>query len=161
MSVQVTNEDIVLLGHGSYSGGVNNTRLPANVDLYLLPPVGYSLMTGLAAALINQTKIDKITLRHNGVSPEVVDAPFATYLGGTDAPNLTLYDLGTLADWGIEIIGDKKNVITVGNTTLLSELIKSDAKIAAALKILPKGEKLKLYWSACANQVSGYTASLT
>jgi hypothetical protein len=161
MSVQVTSKDLVLLGHGSYSGGVKNTKLPVNIDLYLLPPVGYSLMTGLAATLINQTKIEKITLRHNGVSPEVIDVPFVVYPGGTDAPNLTLYNLGDLSEWGRQTIGDKKNVVTVSQTTLLSDLILSDAKILAALKILPKGEKLKLYWSACANQVSGYTASLT
>ncbi|MBF4507269.1 hypothetical protein IRZ83_11350 [Flavobacterium sp. JLP] len=160
MSVQVTNKDVVLLGHGSYSGGVNNTTLPANIDLYLLPPVGYILMTDLAAALISQTKIDKIKLNHDGGSPEIVDAPFAIYRGGGAAPNLTLYNLGDLVPWGEKTIADKKNVVTVSKTTLLSELIQSDPKILAALKILSKGEKLKLFWSACASQVDGNTASL-
>jgi len=160
MSVKVTNDDIVLLGHGSYQGGSINTRLPANIDLYLLPPVGYSLMTGLASTLINQMEIKKIQLSHNGNPVEIIDVPFVEYLGGTDAPNLILHDLGDLTEWGKRTIGDKKNVVTVSKDTLLSELITSDPKIVVALEKLPKGKKLKLYWSACANQVSGYTASM-
>ncbi|WP_428231398.1 putative adhesin [Flavobacterium sp.] len=160
MSVQVTNKDLVLLGHGSYPGGATNTRLPLNIDLYLLPPVGYTLTTGVASALIQQVEIKKIKLSNNGTSVEIIEPPFVIYSGGTDAPNLTLYNLGDLSQWGTQTIGQKENVVTVSKDTLLSVLIESNEKIKEALKNLPKGEKLKLYWSACANQVSGYTASL-
>lgn len=160
MSVQVTDRDIVLLGHGSYSGGANNFKLPASIDLYILPPIGYSLKTDAASALIQQFKIEKLKLNHDGVFVSVIDPPVAVYKGGNLAPDLTLYDLGSLTEWGKKTIGSKKNVVTVDRATLLSELIKSNAKIIEALKKLPQGEKLKLYWSACANQVSGYTAGL-
>lgn len=162
MSVKVTNDDLVLLGHGSYPGGAANTRLPKEIDLYILPPLGYTLMTDVAEALIQQREIRTITLHHsNGSGNTIIDVPFVEYLGGTDAPDLTLYNLGSLEDWGIRTIGTKQNVVTVSETTLLSQLFKSNAKVADALTKLPKGEKLKLYWSACANQVSGNTASLS
>lgn len=161
MSVQVTNKDIVLLGHGSYPGGDTHTKLPENINLYLLPPVGYSLKTGLAETLIDQNEIEQITLRYDGGNPKIIDAPFVEYVGGSNVPNFTLYNLGDLSEWGKKTIGDKKNVVTVSDDTLLSVLIESNPTILAALKKLPEGEKLKLYWSACANQVRGYTASLT
>lgn len=160
MSVQVTDRDIVLLGHGSYSGGANNFKLPASIDLYILPPIGYTLMTDVATALIQQSKIKKLELNRDRGSINVIEPPVAAYKGGNLAPDLTLYDLGSLTEWGEMTIGSKKNVVTVDRATLLSELIKSNAKIIEALKKLPQGEKLKLYWSACANQVSGYTAGL-
>lgn len=160
MSVQVTNKDIVLLGHGSYPGGATNTKLPDNVDLYLLPPVGYSLSTEVATALIHQDKINNLVLHHDNSPTGNIAPPVGVYTGGNLAPNFTLYDLGSLADWGKKTIGDKKNVVTVNQSTLLSELLTSNEKIKEALSKLGKGEKLKLYWSACANQVSGYWASL-
>ncbi|AXG71055.1 hypothetical protein KORDIASMS9_03310 [Kordia sp. SMS9] len=162
MSVQVTNKDLVLLGHGSYSGGATNTMLPENIDLYILQPIGYTLMTDVASAMINQVLINTLTLHHdNSSGTSTIEAPTAVYRGGNLAPNLTLYDLGSLSDWGKRTIGDKTNVVTVSTATLLSELIKHDEKIQEAVKQLAKGEKLKLYWSACANQVSGNYASLT
>jgi len=161
MSVQVTNKDVVLLGHGSYAGGAMNTKLPENIDLYILQPVGYTLLTDVASALINQYLISKLVLHHdNGSGSTEIDPPMAIYKGGENAPNLKLYDLGSLTDWGRVTIGDKKNVVTVNNPTLLSELIKTNEKIQEAIHDLPKGEKLKLYWSACASQVSGNSASL-
>ncbi len=51
-------------------------------------------------------------------------------------------------------------MVTVEQDTLLSDLLTSNVKIKEAISKLGKGEKLKLYWSACANQVSGYWASL-
>ncbi|KFF05317.1 putative adhesin [Flavobacterium reichenbachii] len=161
MSVKVTNKDIVLLGHGSYPGGATNTKLPDNIDLYLLPPVGYSLTTDVAAALIHQEEIKNLVLHHDKSTTGNIEPAVAVYKGGELAPNFTLYNLDSLSEWGKKTIGDKKNVVTVDNDTLLSELITSNAKIKDALKILGPGEKLKLYWSACANQVSGYWASLT
>ncbi|MCT4581466.1 MAG: hypothetical protein N4A35_08625 [Flavobacteriales bacterium] len=161
MSVQVTNKDIVLLGHGSYPGGAKNTKLPEEIDLYILQPVGYTLMTDVAEALIKQQLISKLVLHHeNSGKDELINPPMAVYKGGDNAPDLTLYDLGSLSDWGRRVIGSKKNVVTVGEATLLSELIRSNEKIQEAIKALPKGEKLKLYWSACASQVSGNSASL-
>ncbi|MBE0391982.1 hypothetical protein BJQ96_01827 [Flavobacterium sp. PL0002] len=161
MSVQITNKDIVLLGHGSYEGGAKNKKLPNNIDLYLLPPIGYTLKTDVAAAMIHQDQIAKIVLHHATGGTEVVDPPMAVYKGGDLAPDLKLYNLGTLSDWGKKTIGDKKNVVTVDKDILLSELILTNDKIKEAVKKLLPGEKLKLYWSACANQVSGNYASLT
>lgn len=161
MSVQVTNSDIVLLGHGSYAGGATNAKLPANIDLYILQPVGYTLMTDAAAALINQTKIDQLTLHHaNGSGDTKMDVPVNIYKGGSLAPDLTLYDLDSLATWGAGVIGTKTNVVTVNAATLLSKLLVTDPKIAAAIGKLPKGQNLKVYWSACLSQVSGNSASL-
>lgn len=162
MSVQVTNKDIVLLGHGSYPGGATNTKLPDNIDLYIIQPIGYILMTDVASALIQQEEIKKIKLSHTGGTDKITDdVPFVEYLGGNIAPDLSLYDLGKeLTPWANGTIGEKKNVVTVSKTTLLSKLIETDPKILAALKILPEGKKLKLYWSACASQVDGFTASL-
>ena len=160
MSVKVTNKDIVLLGHGDYSVGWVNIILPENIDLYVLPPVRYTLMTAVAVALINQVEIKMLILKSGGRSTTTIDTPFVEYLGGSYAPDYALYELGSLSEWGAYTIKDKKNVITVPKKTFLSELIKSDFKIQEALKQLPKGEKLKLYWSACANMVSGYSASL-
>lgn len=62
MSVQVTNKDLVLLGYGGYSGGAHNMKLPENIDLYILPPVGYTLMTDVAAALIQQKRNSAINV---------------------------------------------------------------------------------------------------
>ncbi len=160
MSVQVTNKDIVLLGHGSYPGGATNTKLPDNIDLYLLPPVGYSLAIDVAAALIHQQKIDNLVLHHDNSPSGNIEPAVGVYKGGELAPNFTLYNLGSLSKWGKETIGDKKNVVTVEQDTLLSDLLTSNVKIKEAISKLGKGEKLKLYWSACANQVSGYWASL-
>lgn len=100
-------------------------------------------------------------LRHNNSSGTTIDAPMAIYKGGTTAPDFTLYDLGSLSAWGKQIIGNRENIITVNATTLLPQLIISDVKIREAIKRLPKNEKLKLYWSVCANLVSGYSAGLT
>lgn len=166
MSVKVTDKDIVLLGHGSYQGGADNFKLPERIDLYILQPVGYSLTTDVANALINQKLIEKLKLHHveNGheipLDPSVIDTPIAVFYGGNLAPDLILYDLGDLSEWGKKTIGDKKNVVTVKEQTPLSQLIATNEKINIALKMLPEGERLKLYWSACANQVSGYYASL-
>ena len=161
MSVKITNDDLVLLGHGSYPGGASNTKLPDNVELIILQPVGYTLTTVVAEAMIKQQEIKTLTLHHNNNSGnEVIDAPMAVYKGGANAPNLTLYNLGDLSGWGSQTIGQKKNVVTVGEATLLSDLLKSNDKITKAINSLAKGEKLKLYWSACANQVSGNYASL-
>ncbi|WP_417444175.1 putative adhesin [Joostella sp.] len=161
MSVHVSNKDIVLLGHGSYSGGAKNFKLPETIDLYVLQPVGYTLMTDVAAALITQQPITKILLHHaNGSGNTLIDPPMAIYRGGELAPDLMLYDLGELTSWGQKVIGNKKNVITVSTTISLSDLITTQSKIKVALDNLPKGEKLKLYWSACASQVSGNNASL-
>jgi hypothetical protein len=160
MSVQVTNKDIVLLGHGSYQGGATNTKLPNNIDLYVLPPVGYSLAIDVAAAMIHQQEIQNLVLHHDGSTTGNIQPPVAVYEGGDLAPNFILHNLGSLSEWGKKTIGDKKNVVTVDQDTLLSELITSNPKIIEAVSKLGKGEKLKLYWSACANQVSGYWASL-
>ncbi|WP_026752991.1 putative adhesin [Sediminibacter sp. Hel_I_10] len=160
MSVRVTDKDIVLLGHGSYSGGLQNTELPKNIDLYILPPVGYTLKTDVAEALIEQRLINKLELHHRDGDNTIIDTPMAVYQGGSNAPDLKLYDLGSLSEWGRTTIGRKKNVVTVNRPTFLSQLIKDDPKIKEDLRQLPNGEKLKLYWSACAAQISGNSASL-
>ena len=160
MSVKVTDKDIVLLGHGSYEGGTVNFKLPDNINLYVLQPVGYSLMTDAASALIQQTEIKTLVL-HGGGKVSTVPANIVVFNGGQNAPNLKLYNLGDLADWGKKTIGAKQNVVTVAQTISLLDLINSDIKIKAALKALSNGQKLNIYWSACANQVSGYYASLT
>lgn len=160
MSVQVTDNDIVFFGHGSYQGGGKNMRLPQNIDLYILQPVGYTLKTEVASALIQQSEIKKLTLHYNDSNSIPVEPPFAVYTGGSFAPDFTLYEFGSLIEWGKMTIGDKKNVVTVNQDTLQSELIISDVKIREAMKKLPKGKKLKLYWSACANQVREHYVSL-
>ncbi|WP_138433980.1 putative adhesin [Winogradskyella algicola] len=161
MSVKVTNKDIVLLGHGNYAGGVNNMVLPEKVDLYILPPIGYTLKTDVAKALIQQNEIDKLVLHHdNGRGDSTIKPPMILYKGGTEAPNLKLYDLEDLYDWGRYIIGNRKNVVTVNKPTLLSDLLADNNKIQEAIWYLAEGEQLKLYWSACANQIGGNSASL-
>lgn len=161
MSVKVTNNDIVLLGHGSYAGGAKNTKLPNNIDFYVMQPVGYTLKTDVASAMIKQNEIKELVLHHaNGSGDTTVEPPVALYEGGKNAPDLKLYDLGSLSDWGRQTIGTKQNVVTVGEPTLLSELIKTNQKIKLAIAKLPEGSKLKVYWSACASQVSGNSASL-
>lgn len=161
MSVQVTDKDIVLFGHGSYEGGAIHMQLPHNIDLYVLQPIGYSLKAGVAKALIDQELIQILALRFGNSSPTDILVPFVKYSGGSLAPNFILYNLGELSEWGKKTIGDKENVVTVNEDTLLSELISNNEKIQSAIKSLPEGEKLKLYWSACANQISGYTAGLS
>jgi len=161
MSVLVTNSDLVMLGHGSYAGGAKNFKLPDNIMLYVLPPVGYTLRTDVAEAMIQQRQINQLSLHHdNGRGNTTIEPPSAIYEGGKLAPDLTLYDLGSLSDWGRGVIGQRTNVITVSQPTLLSQLIQSDGKINEALKRLSLDSKLKLYWSACASQVSGNSASL-
>jgi len=157
MSVRVTNEDIVLLGHGSYQGGAKNFKLPENIDLYVSSPIGYVLMTDVAKALIQQREINKLVLYYDKITSGEIEPAVAVYRGGKLAPDLILHDLGDLTKWGKDTIGDKKNVVTVEKDTLLSELIQSNEKIKEASK---GGRKLKLYWSACASQVSEYSASL-
>ena len=161
MSVHVSDKDIVLLGHGSYSGGAKNFMLPDTIDLYVLQPVGYTLITDVAAAMITQQLITKLLLHHaNGSGDTLIDPPMAVYKGGELAPALKLYDLGELTPWGKKVIGNKKNVVTVSATISLSDLITTNSKIRKALDDLPSGEKLKLYWSACASQIGGNSASL-
>lgn len=161
MSVQVTNKDLVLLGHGSYPGGATNTKLPSNVDLYILQPVGYSLLTTVASELIDQERIDQLELHHeNDSGTSIIEPAIGIYKGGESTPNLTLYNLGGLEQWGVETIGDKQNVVTVNETTLLSELLTSNTKILDAINKLAKDETLKLYWSACLYQTSENYASL-
>lgn len=79
---------------------------------------------------------------------------------GFFAPDLILDDLGPQSDLGKKIIGDKKNIVTVYKSISLSELLKSNKKINEALKHLPEGEVLKLYWAACADQVEANYATL-
>jgi len=161
MSVKVTNKDIVLLGHGSYQGGAKSIILPEKVDLYILPPIGYTLKTDVAAALIRQNEIDKLVLHHiNGSGDTTVEPPIAFYKGGFQAPDLTLYNLGDLSDWGRYVVGDRSNVVTVDRPTKLSDILSDNTKIQDAIWYLPENEKLRLYWSACASQVSGNSASL-
>jgi len=161
MSVLVNNNDLVLLGHGSYPGGQFNMLLPKNIDLYILSPVGYALTTSVAETLIDQIEIKTLTLHHdNGSGNTIIEPPFVIYTGGSYSPDFTLYNLGDLSSWGEVVIGEKENVVTVDNPTLLSDLIKTDSKIQDALRKLGDGEKLKLYWSACVNQVSGNYADL-
>ena len=161
MSLQITNKDIILLGHGNYSGGGTITKLPENIDLYILQPLGYTLRTDVAAALIKQKLIKKLILHHETGSDDRSIAPNSTiFSGGEFAPDFKMYDLGHLSDWGKETIGDKKNIVTVKKPSLLSELIRTDKKINEALKLLSKDEKLKLYWSACDNQIRGNSARL-
>lgn len=161
MSIRVTAKDLVLLGHGGYEGGAVNTKLPKNIDLYILQPIGYTLTTEVASALINQKKIDKLILHHdNNSGNKAINPPTVVFKGGEYAPDLKLYDLGSELDWGNQTIGQRKNVVTVDKETSLSELIKTNAKIKKAIEQLSGDEKLNLYWSACASQVSGNRCSL-
>lgn len=160
MSVRVTDKDIVLLGHGSYAGGVDNIKLPERIDLVVLAPLGYTLKTDVAEAMIDQRLIRYLMLHHRGGSTEIIETPVAVYKGGEKAPNLKLYDLGSLSDWGRCTIGNKRNVVTVQKLTSLSDLIADNSKIRKALNELPQGKRLTLYWSACAAQISGNSASL-
>ncbi|KPC52578.1 putative adhesin [Amantichitinum ursilacus] len=167
MAIQVSNQDIVALGHGSYEGGAKNFTLPAGVDLYILQPVGYTLTTGVAEALIGQRAIDKLYLSHwqQGTKkwgPATEWEPSPALPGGSLAPDLTLYPLGDLADWGKKTIGGRTNVVLTDQQISLSELLKTNAAIQAAIKAqVAKGGKLKLYWSACAAQISGSRAHIS
>ncbi|WP_029275941.1 putative adhesin [Pedobacter borealis] len=161
MSIQTTDRDLVLLGHGSYSGGAVNIKLPENIDLYILQPIGYTLTTNVASSLIKQVKIDKLTLHHdNNSGNSTIYPPTIVFKGGENAPNLKLYDLGSLSDWGNQTIGQRMNVVTVNKETSLSELIETNVRIKKAIEQLSKNEKLNLYWSACASQISGNRCDL-
>jgi len=159
MTVKVTDSDLILLGHGSYHGGADNITLPPNIDLYILQPVGYTLYTDVAEALIDQETITQLKLVHTDGESTLFDAPASMCYGGKLAPNLTLYPLGELEEWGRNAIGSKTNVVTVNTTTSLADLLESD-EIISAKRRLASGKNLKLYWSACANQISGYSAQL-
>ncbi len=143
--MEVTNADCVLLGHGSYEGGVSNFTLPQGYELIILQPVGYTLGVDVARQLIAQKPIEELVLKHdNGSGDERWPVPAATYRGGDNAPDLILHDLG-----GTEVQGSTAaNVVLVKSDTRLSELVK---------KLSPT----RLFWCACAAQVSGNRARLS
>lgn len=145
MTIQVTNADRVLLGHGSYEGGATNFTLPQGFELIVLQPVGYTLGVDVAERLIAQRSIDKLVLKHdNGSGDSNWTVPGATYKGGGSAPDLVLHDLAGTAVQG----STAANVVLVNSDTRLSDLVK---KLGPA----------RLFWCACANQVSGNRAYLT
>jgi hypothetical protein len=145
MTIQVTNADKVLLGHGSYLGGAQNFELPKGFELIILQPVGYTLGVDVAQKLIAQQAIDHLVLKHdNGSGDSVWNLPGATYQGGNLAPNLVLHDLA-----GTAVVGSSAaNVVLVRTDTSLSDLVKT-------LK------PTRLFWCACANQVNGNRARLS
>jgi hypothetical protein len=160
MSIQVTDSDIVLLGHGTYKGGAQNFKLPDGVELYIVQPVGYTLMTTVAEALIGQQAIAAIKLHHKDSTPPDAWLP-EPLAGGAMAPDLILHDLDTLAKWGQKTIGARRNVVTVDHDTRLSELLSGNAAIKAAIKAqTDKGKKLRVFWSACAAQIDGPWADM-
>ncbi len=161
MTIKVTNNDVVLLGHGSYLGGADNFNLPPEVELYILQPAGYTLECGVAAALIRQESIAKLVLHHANGSGNSDWVPAAPYRDGALAPDLILHNLESLADWGRQVIGPRLNVVTVDRDIRLSELLGGNHAIRAAIaREVKAGRKLRLFWSACANQVSGNVARL-
>jgi hypothetical protein len=161
MTIQVSNSDFILLGHGSYGGGAEICVLPSRIELIILPPLGYSLMTDVAEYLVLQKKIEQLFLHYDNYNGAAsITSPMIHYMPGDYVPNLKLYDLGDLAHWGRNLIGDRQNVITVHKEKNLSEILTSDEKISSAKESLKSEANLKVYWSACANQVSGCWASL-
>lgn len=145
MSVQANGNDKILLGHGSYEGGVSPFSLPAGFELIILQPVGYTLTVGVAERLISQAPIDKVVLRHaSGGAPSDWAVPAAIYRGGDNVPDLVLYDLA-----GTPVQGSNAaNVVRVNMDTPLSQLVRT----------LSPG---RLFWCACASQVSGNGAYLS
>lgn len=161
MTIQVNDKDIVFLGHGSYQGGAKNFALPNGVELYLMQPVGYTMTLAVAEALIGQQPIGKLRLKHDNGSGDADWEPAAPIQGGNLAPDLILHDLGSLRSWGQGVIGNRGNVVTVTGDTLLSALLAGNAAVKNAIKEQQsQGKKLRLFWSACANQVSGNVLTL-
>ena len=150
-TVQLQPNDLVLLGHGSYPGGAKNFTLPANIDLQILQPVGYTLTTDVPENLLGAKSISKLVLHHdNGTSDWV---PADLLHGGSGAPDLTLYPLGTLAGWGDTVTRGHTNVLQVTSPTLLSALL-AQTTVTNRVKALPGGQHLRIIWMACTNQIS-------
>ncbi|GEM_PF-2821323 len=157
MSVCVSLQDLILFGHGSYKGGTTLFKLPANIELYILQPIGSALRLAVVQYLIKGHTIEKLGLYKDGNDKEInlIEVPTAVYKPGEDAPDLVLNHLGKQEEIGRQFIGKNTHVVTVNQSIKLSELIKTDEKIKSAIAKLPKNGVLKLYWAACASQEEG------
>lgn len=156
MTLQATKDDIILLGHGGYTGGVDNMALPAGLDLHILGPVGAVLTVGAAKLLIDAKVIKtlKITTgdKENVLMP---DGGFPNvYKGGQRAPNLHLFSLGSATD-PIRTTLLTGHVLTpelVTKETTLAELVKLPAIARKAAEAAKAGKSVRVFWAACASQ---------
>ncbi|NHZ93147.1 hypothetical protein F2P45_29665 [Massilia sp. CCM 8733] len=159
MPVTTSSNDVILAGHGSYEGGADNFVMPANVDFYLLQPVGTGLTDGPVLALVGCKPIDRLVLRTSvtAVSDLQPMGMPKIFRAGERAPNLVLYDLGSLKSTvQAAIPRGASNVVMVAKDTKLQDLLKSDAvqKVIKANTAKQTGARTRVFWAACANQDS-------
>ncbi|NHZ33338.1 putative adhesin [Massilia rubra] len=157
MPITTSSTDLILAGHGSYEGGADNFVMPANVDFYLLQPVGTGLTDGPALALVGNKPIDRLVLR-TSITAVTDLQPMGmpkVFKAGEMAPNLVLHDLADLKT-AVQAAIPKgaTNVIMVGKDTKLQDLLKTDAvqKLIKANTARQPGSKTRVFWAACANQ---------
>ncbi|WP_431257994.1 putative adhesin [Roseateles chitinivorans] len=156
MALTATKDDIILLGHGGYTGGVDNITLPAGLDLYVLGPVGAVLTVAAAKLLIDAKDIKTLNLTTGGKQSVLMPGggfPHA-YKGGQGAPNLHLFSLGAATD-PIRVKLLTGNVLTpvlVTKETTLAELVKLPAVASKAAAAAKAGKSVRVFWAACATQ---------
>lgn len=156
MTLQANKDDIILLGHGGYEGGVDNFTLPAGLDLYILGPVGAVLQVAAAKLLIDAREIKKLVLdTHGKKSTLMPDNQFPhKYCAGQSAPNLWLSSLGPAND-PIRTHLLTGNVLVpelVDAKTELADLVKLPAVASKAAEAAKVGKSVRMFWAACATQ---------
>lgn len=158
MTIQANKDDIILLGHGGYTGGVDNIPLPAGLDLHILGPVGAVLTVAAAKLLIDAKVIKTLKVTTGGKQTVLMpDGGFPhIYKGGQSAPNLHLFSLGAVND-PIRVSLLTGNVLTpvlVTKETTLAELVKLPEVAKKAADAVKAGRSARVFWAACASQGS-------
>lgn len=154
MAVQITPNDLIMLGHGTYEGGAANFVLPDNVELHVLQPVGTCLRVALAQQLISGAAVATLWLMDGQRRIEDLTAlgfPHV-YSAGVRVPELTLYGLGSAAQY-FQNPGQGMQVLTVAQPTSLQALLALPGTQARIDERKRQGHPLRVFWLACANQL--------
>lgn len=155
MPIQTNSNDVVLAGHGSYQGGVQNFQLPPNVDLYLLETVGIGLAVVTGMALVGNKPIDRmVAVFPTRQIQDLYNVVPNIYKSGDLAPNLVLHNLGPQAPQMLGAVpAGAKNVFTVtADTTLQNLLQRPDVVACIAAQHAITKTNVRVFWAACATQ---------
>lgn len=177
--IQTTENDILLIGHGSTGDPSETINLPANVELWVMQPIGFTLTDKTMQALVQMEPIEKLCTSETSSSGKrmVADAyNFVSVYKGR-APNLTLspleeqqemvdgfiddcnaqnkpFYLTTAEDQGLSL-NDLLYAPEYENVTQINNQNASRVRLRQKLDELSEnGPPLRIFWAACSSHLS-------
>lgn len=134
----ITKEgDVIVSGHGSYSG-VGETTVPPGVELWVMGPPGSCITDALGGALEKGVKIKKLAIKSKKTGEFIAVEPIV-YKAGSKAPDYELH-----SPRGLHLQPGKPHVIGTEGAVRLSALW------ARIVPLANKSGTTRVFWAACA-----------